>query len=294
MTRGRSPWRRSATPTTRCCRRRWKPGRCRCSASCCRATWRSSTRSIAASWTRCARASRETRSGCRRMSLIGEEGGKSVRMAHLATVGSHAVNGVAALHSELLKSSVLKDFYELWPERFSNKTNGVTPRRFVALANPGLRELLDRHHRRRLAGGPDQASRARVLCRRRRVPSPVACGQARQQGAPCGLRSLDHGYRAATGLAVRCSGQTHSRVQASGSERPAHHHAVSPAQAEPPPRDSAARIHLRRESRTRLFHGQAHHQADQRRRRNGERRPGRQPVPESGVRAQLQCADAHI
>jgi glycogen phosphorylase len=80
----------------------------------------------------------------RRMSLIGEDGGKNVRMAHLATVGSHAINGVAALHSELLKESVLKDFYELWPERFSNKTNGVTPRRFLALANPGLRELLDR------------------------------------------------------------------------------------------------------------------------------------------------------
>lgn len=80
----------------------------------------------------------------RRMSLVGEEGGKNVRMAHLATVGSHAINGVAALHSELLKDSVLKDFYELWPERFSNKTNGVTPRRFLALANPGLRELLDR------------------------------------------------------------------------------------------------------------------------------------------------------
>nr|WP_244975630.1 glycogen/starch/alpha-glucan phosphorylase [Mycobacterium kubicae] len=80
----------------------------------------------------------------RRMSLIGEDGGKNVRMAHLATVGSHAINGVAALHSDLLKISVLKDFYEMWPERFSNKTNGVTPRRFVALANPGLRELLDR------------------------------------------------------------------------------------------------------------------------------------------------------
>jgi starch phosphorylase len=79
----------------------------------------------------------------RRMSLIGEDNGKSVRMAHLATVGSHAINGVAALHSELLKASVLKDFYEMWPERFSNKTNGVTPRRFLALANPGLRELLD-------------------------------------------------------------------------------------------------------------------------------------------------------
>jgi starch phosphorylase len=78
-----------------------------------------------------------------RMSLIGEENGRRVRMAHLATVGSHAINGVAALHSDLLKASVLKDFYELWPERFSNKTNGVTPRRFLVLANPGLRQLLN-------------------------------------------------------------------------------------------------------------------------------------------------------
>ena len=79
----------------------------------------------------------------RRMSIIGEDGDRTIRMAHLATVGSHAINGVAALHSELLKKTVLKDFYELWPERFSNKTNGVTPRRFVALANPTLRQLLD-------------------------------------------------------------------------------------------------------------------------------------------------------
>jgi starch phosphorylase len=79
----------------------------------------------------------------RRMSLIGEDGGKCVRMAHLATVGSHAVNGVAALHSELLKASVLKDFYEMWPEKFGNVTNGVTPRRFLALSNPGLRGLLN-------------------------------------------------------------------------------------------------------------------------------------------------------
>ncbi len=79
----------------------------------------------------------------RRMSIIGEDGGKCVRMAHLATVGSHAINGVAALHSDLVKTTILKDFYEMWPERFSNKTNGVTPRRFVALANPELRKLLD-------------------------------------------------------------------------------------------------------------------------------------------------------
>src|ERR1035441_3567823 len=63
-------------------------------------------------------------------------------MAHLAALGSHAINGVAALHTELLKTRVLRDFYELTPEKFSNKTNGVTPRRWIVLANPGLAQLL--------------------------------------------------------------------------------------------------------------------------------------------------------
>ncbi len=77
-----------------------------------------------------------------RLSLIDEAGGRHVRMANLATVGSHAVNGVAELHSALLKQTVLRDFAELWPENFYNVTNGVTPRRFVALSNPGLAELI--------------------------------------------------------------------------------------------------------------------------------------------------------
>jgi starch phosphorylase len=78
-----------------------------------------------------------------RMSLIDEAGDKRVRMAHLAVVGSHAVNGVAQLHSRLLRETVLRDFAEMWPERFDNVTNGVTPRRFVMLSNPGLATLLD-------------------------------------------------------------------------------------------------------------------------------------------------------
>ena len=78
-----------------------------------------------------------------RMSLIDEAGEKRVRMAHLATVGSHAVNGVAALHSTLLQQTVLRDFAQLWPDRFCNVTNGVTPRRFMVLSNPGLAGLLN-------------------------------------------------------------------------------------------------------------------------------------------------------
>jgi starch phosphorylase len=78
----------------------------------------------------------------RRLSLIDEGGAKAVRMANLACVGSYAVNGVAALHSELLKGTVLQDFFDLWPDKFLNVTNGVTPRRFLALSNPSLAALI--------------------------------------------------------------------------------------------------------------------------------------------------------
>ncbi len=77
-----------------------------------------------------------------RMSLIAEEGVRRVRMAHLAVVGSRAVNGVAALHSELVKTTILKDFHDLWPEKFHNVTNGVTPRRFMVVSNPRLAHLI--------------------------------------------------------------------------------------------------------------------------------------------------------
>jgi starch phosphorylase len=78
----------------------------------------------------------------RHLSLIEEGPQKQVRMAHLAVVGSHAINGVAALHSELLKTALMPDFYQLWPERFTNKTNGVTQRRWLLKANPLLADVL--------------------------------------------------------------------------------------------------------------------------------------------------------
>jgi glycogen phosphorylase len=78
----------------------------------------------------------------RRMSLIEEGPERMIRMAYLAAVGSFSVNGVAELHSHLLRDNVLRDFNEMWPEKFNNKTNGVTPRRFMQLANPRLSELI--------------------------------------------------------------------------------------------------------------------------------------------------------
>jgi glycogen phosphorylase len=79
----------------------------------------------------------------RRMSIIGEDGERNVQMAHLAVVGSKAVNGVAELHTELLEKTTLHDYYEAFPERFSNKTNGVTPRRWLMLSNPELTALIN-------------------------------------------------------------------------------------------------------------------------------------------------------
>ena len=77
-----------------------------------------------------------------RVSLVDESGARQIRMANVAIVGSHSTNGVAAIHSDLLKRTTVKDFADLFPERFNNKTNGVTPRRWLLLANPGLARIV--------------------------------------------------------------------------------------------------------------------------------------------------------
>ena len=78
----------------------------------------------------------------KRMSLIDEATPKNVRMANLAVIGSHSINGVSAIHTRLIRTSLVPDFYQLWPERFNNKTNGITQRRWLLQANPGLANLL--------------------------------------------------------------------------------------------------------------------------------------------------------
>jgi starch phosphorylase len=77
-----------------------------------------------------------------RMSLVEEGAEKKINMAHLCIVGAHTINGVAAIHSEILKASTFRDFYELWPNKFQNKTNGITPRRWLVLCNPSLADAI--------------------------------------------------------------------------------------------------------------------------------------------------------
>ncbi|XP_056020712.1 glycogen phosphorylase, muscle form-like isoform X2 [Ostrea edulis] len=78
----------------------------------------------------------------RRMSVVEEDGEKKINMAYLSIIGSHAINGVAALHSEIIKRDTFREFYEMYPERFQNKTNGITPRRWLLLCNPGLSDVI--------------------------------------------------------------------------------------------------------------------------------------------------------
>ena len=92
-----------------------------------------------------------------KLSIIDEHGNKSIRMAHLATVGSHHVNGVAALHSDLVKEQLMPEFYDLWPHKFTNVTNGVTPRRWLACCNPALAEVLNEY------AGPDWVTNMELL-----------------------------------------------------------------------------------------------------------------------------------
>lgn len=80
-----------------------------------------------------------------RMSIVEEHWERKIRMAHLAIVGSHSVNGVAALHTEILKNELFRDFYEMYPERFNNKTNGITQRRWLKMSNPQLSRLIDEY-----------------------------------------------------------------------------------------------------------------------------------------------------
>jgi len=98
-----------------------------------------------------------------RLSIIDERGGKAVRMAHLAVVAAHHVNGVAALHSALVQSQLLPDFARLYPERFTNVTNGVTPRRWLALANPPLNQLLQHQLGAGWPGQDDALARLEAL-----------------------------------------------------------------------------------------------------------------------------------
>ena len=176
----------------------------------------------------------------RRLSLVNESNGGFVRMAHLAALGSHAINGVAELHTELLKTNVLRDFYDLTPEKFSNKTNGVTPRRWMVLSNPRLTKLLNA----RLGSGwirdLDKLRRLEPMVDDRGTARGMASDPPAQQAAARRLHSRASGHCHRSRIDVRRAGEAPPRIQAPASADSPH---PDPLQTHP------ARPRLRRSSR---------------------------------------------
>ena len=154
------------------------------------------------------------------VSLIDEAHGRRVRMGNLAFVGSHKVNGVSALHSDLMKETVFHDLNKLFPGRITNKTNGITPRRWLMSANPGLTALIRETIGDAYLDDAEKLVGARALRRRCRLPGALRRGQARQQGAP---RQGDPAERRRPGRSrrdVRRADQAHPRIQAPAPQHP--------------------------------------------------------------------------
>jgi starch phosphorylase len=213
-----------------------------------------------------------------RMSLIDESGERYVRMAHLACVGSHAINGVAELHSELLKRDVLKDFYEMWPQKFSNKTNGVTPRRWMVLSNPKLSDLITEH----IGDGLDQGSvAAQVAWSRWRTNAEFRARwreikQHNKQDGFAALALQRTGIVDRSRFDFRHPGEAHSRVQAPASCRCCTSCRSITGIKSNPALDVQPRTFIfRRQGGARISSREAHDQIDHRRRRrrqSGSRR----------------------
>ena len=168
-----------------------------------------------------------------RVSLIEEGQQRNVRMANLAIVGSHSTNGVAAIHSELLRTMTVKELAEMYPERFNNKTNGVTPRRWLLLANPALSSTITEAIGDAWITDLSQLKGTLLARGRWRFSQVLPQGQTRCQGSICRLaqsndwpdRGLRHNHR--------LSGEADSRIQAATIERIANRGAVQPVAGRP-------------------------------------------------------------
>ena len=209
----------------------------------------------------------------RRMSIIEEGYEKQVRMAHLCIVGSHSVNGVSELHSDLLVNSLVPEFAQVWPEKFNNKTNGVAPRRWLMKANEGLTDLISRtldenkwitdlRRLRDLEPFAEDAEFVQAFKEVKRQNKLKLAGVIQDSDRRVGRSRFD----------VRRPDQAHSRIQAAIAERDGHHPRLPGHRGARRDASGSAHLHLRRQSRARILGRQADHQAHPQRRRRGEQR----------------------
>ena len=201
-----------------------------------------------------------------------------MRMGQLAFVGSHRINGVSAMHSDLMRETVFHDLNHLYPGRITNKTNGITFRRWLMLANPKLTDLLQRGLRRGRARRSRPARAARGARQRQRVPAAIPQGQAAQQdrAGAADRRAPRHQGRSVG--AVRRADQAHPRIQAAAAQHPRDRRAVPGDEGRAAEGLGAAGEDLRRQGGGELSLRQADHQADQRRRRDRQQRSRRSPA----------------
>ena len=209
------------------------------------------------------------------MSLIEEAPGSKVRMAHLAIVGSHSTNGVAAIHSELLRDDSCRDFAEMFPERFNNKTNGVTPRRWLLLANPALAGLITEAIGDGWVTDLDAAARAR--CRSPTTPA-FAPSSARSSAGQAAVRRLARRTHGQSSIPTSIFDCQVKRIHEYKRQLLNVLHIVvlyNRLRENPPCDFAAAHLPLRRQGGAGLSAREADHQADQQRRRDHRRRSAR-------------------
>jgi starch phosphorylase len=247
----------------------------------------------------------------RRMSLIEEAPVKQVRMAHLAIVGSHSTNGVAAIHPELLRTTVVKDLAEMFPSRFNNKTNGVTPRRWLLLANPDLARLITEaigeawitdlaRLRDVLPLAEDAAFRERFRQAKRAAKRRFAAWLQQSSGLvvdpdsifDCQIKRIHEYKRQLLNVlhiivlyhrlrdrpALPCPPRT---CMFAGKAAPAYTRPTNPY-------GGVAATYVRRQSCAGVYAGQAHHQAHQQRRPGHRRRSGGPRPPQGPLPPRLQ------
>ena len=225
----------------------------------------------------------------RRLSLIDETGEKYVRMAHLASVGSHAINGVAALHTELLKQTVLRDFYAVAPEKFLNVTNGVTPRRWIVLSNPKLTALItSKIGDRWISDLEKELERIEPLAEDPDFQREWQAVKADNKRALAGF------IKERTGVGVDPQSLFDIQVKRLHEYKRQHLNVLyaitlyNQLKQGAGRRRNAAHRDLRRQGGSRLPHGQADHQVDQLRRGRGQSGSKSLRAPQGGLPARLQ------
>ena len=225
----------------------------------------------------------------RRLSLIDEAGDKYIRMAHLASVGSHAINGVSVLHTELLKRTVLHDFHRVSPEKFLNVTNGVTPRRWIALSNPKLSALITRH-----IGDRWIADLEHELPQLERLVADTDFQKDWQAVKTENKRALAGLIKERTDILVDPNSLFDIQVKRLHEYKRQHLNLLylvtlyNRLRRDSGRRGTSPNSHLRRQGRSRVPHGQTDHQADQLRRANHQSGPARISGSQGGIPAGLQ------